>query len=71
MAGNFSECFHSPVCTQDKEAQRTVFTDPVPLQLTATIYIGRPSSHLLLSHQEVLPGGGITENSTASQRGEP
>lgn len=71
MAGNFSECFHSPMCTQDKEAQRAVFTAPIPLQVTATIYIGRPSSHLLLSHQGVLPRGGITENSTASQRGEP
>ena len=44
VAGNFGECFHSLVCTQDKQAQRAVFTAPVPLQLTATIYIRGPRS---------------------------
>ena len=44
VAGNSGECFHSPVCTQDKQAQRAVFIAPVPLQLTATIYIRGPRS---------------------------
>lgn len=52
MAGNLGECLHSPLCIQDKEAQRGVFIAPVPLLLTATIYLWEAQISLSLGPSE-------------------